>query len=268
MDGLPTMTTQTFVGILVAITGNVLISLALNLQKVAHKRVESVRKVSDNGKRRRHSENNGYSDLSEGPVSEGPSLDEQDEDRELLEVRRTQLDVFSDPSSGIQLLTAFPESEAVLQHYGTNSSRGHSTVTGTKPLKTKRSDASRRLLSRSFSSKKAVSGRRIPPDDIMSEEQGLLPIHKGLDDESEAEHQNPKEGNYLKSKIWLTTKICQFDPWLIIHTRWLGFLLMNVGETGNFISYAFAPASVVAPLGTVSCIYQPCTYVSTLTPEF
>jgi hypothetical protein len=27
---------------------------------------------------------------------------------------------------------------------------------------------------------------------------------------------------------------------------------MNVGETGNFISYAFAPASVVAPLGTVN----------------
>lgn len=26
---------------------------------------------------------------------------------------------------------------------------------------------------------------------------------------------------------------------------------MNVGEVGNFISYAFAPASVVAPLGTV-----------------
>jgi magnesium transporter len=27
---------------------------------------------------------------------------------------------------------------------------------------------------------------------------------------------------------------------------------MNVGEVGNFISYAFAPASIVAPLGTVS----------------
>jgi len=27
---------------------------------------------------------------------------------------------------------------------------------------------------------------------------------------------------------------------------------MNVGELGNFISYAFAPASVVAPLGTVN----------------
>jgi magnesium transporter len=264
MDGLPTMTTQTFVGILVAITGNVLISLALNLQKVAHKRVESLRKL-DNGIRRGHSVNNGYNDISESQVSEGPSLDEQDEDRELLEVRRTQLDVFSDPSSDIQLLTAFPESEANLQHYGTNSNRGHSTVT--KPLKTKRSNASRRLLSRSFS-KKAVPGRHIPPDDNMLEEQGLLPTHKGLDDESEAEHQNPKEGNYLKSKIWSTTKICQFDSWLIIHTRWLGFLLMNIGETGNFISYAFAPASVVAPLGTVSRIHQSCTYVTILNPEF
>ena len=41
--------------------------------------------------------------------------------------------------------------------------------------------------------------------------------------------------------------------WGVTHnpTRWLGFLLMNIGEVGNFISYAFAPASVVAPLGTV-----------------
>ena len=207
MDGLPTMTTQTFIGILVAITGNVLISLALNLQKVAHKRVERLQRALDNGNRRRRSENNGYNDLSESQVSEGPSLDEQDEDQELLEVRRTQLDIFSDPPSDIQPLTAFPESEATLQHYGTNASRGHSTVA--KPLKTKRSNTSRRLLSRPFS-KKAASGRRILPDDNMSEEQGLLPIHKGLDDEPEVEHQNPKEGSYLKSKIWLTTKSCRF----------------------------------------------------------
>ena len=33
---------------------------------------------------------------------------------------------------------------------------------------------------------------------------------------------------------------------------------MNVGETGNFISYAFAPASVVAPLGTVVAFYITC----------
>lgn len=37
--------------------------------------------------------------------------------------------------------------------------------------------------------------------------------------------------------------------------RWFGYVLMNVGELGNFTSYAFAPASVVAPLGTVSSTF-------------
>jgi hypothetical protein len=43
-----------------------------------------------------------------------------------------------------------------------------------------------------------------------------------------------EEGAYLRSKLW-----------------WLGLLLISVGEGGNFLSYGFAPASVVAPLGTV-----------------
>jgi len=41
----------------------------------------------------------------------------------------------------------------------------------------------------------------------------------------------------------------------------LGFVLMNIGELGNFISYAFAPASLVAPLGTfallANCLFAP-----------
>lgn len=45
-----------------------------------------------------------------------------------------------------------------------------------------------------------------------------------------------EEGRYLKSKLW-----------------WLGQALITLGEGGNFLSYAFAPASVVAPLGTVVC---------------
>lgn len=44
-DDLPQMTTRTFIGILVAVTGNILISLALNLQKLAHKRVENMKKA-------------------------------------------------------------------------------------------------------------------------------------------------------------------------------------------------------------------------------
>lgn len=49
----------------------------------------------------------------------------------------------------------------------------------------------------------------------------------------------PEEGhsNYLQSGWW-----------------WTGILLMAVGETGNFLAYAFAPASVVATLGTTGLI--------------
>lgn len=44
-DDLPQLTTRTFIGILVAVTGNILISLALNLQKLAHKRVENMKRA-------------------------------------------------------------------------------------------------------------------------------------------------------------------------------------------------------------------------------
>ncbi|PKI83329.1 hypothetical protein MVES1_003192 [Malassezia vespertilionis] len=43
--------------------------------------------------------------------------------------------------------------------------------------------------------------------------------------------------SYLQSKLW-----------------WLGLALMCVGETGNFFSYGFAPASLIAPLGAVALL--------------
>jgi protein-S-isoprenylcysteine O-methyltransferase Ste14 len=52
-DDLPQMTTRTLIGILVAVTGNILISLALNLQKLAHKRVENRKRVSNQKQRRK-----------------------------------------------------------------------------------------------------------------------------------------------------------------------------------------------------------------------
>jgi magnesium transporter len=43
--------------------------------------------------------------------------------------------------------------------------------------------------------------------------------------------------SYLKSPIW-----------------WLGIVMMTIGETGNFLAYGFAPASIVSPLGVVALI--------------
>ena len=43
--------------------------------------------------------------------------------------------------------------------------------------------------------------------------------------------------HYVKSPIW-----------------WLGLTLMGLGELGNFSAYGFAPASLVAPLGTTTVV--------------
>ncbi|KAF8165172.1 magnesium transporter NIPA-domain-containing protein [Crassisporium funariophilum] len=241
IDDLPKMTTQTFVGIMVAVTGNILISLALNLQKLAHKRVEKLKKAKNQGANRYGST------PPDHRVSDGPSLNEYDEDQELHHAGG-EPDIFSDspiaqnPSES-QPLVAFPDSEPLARDYGTEPS----TITpGRQSPKVKRSLASRLVP---FRSKKSRSGKKfLLPVDIMSEEAALhgLPTKprtqraQGDDDESE----QGNESDYLKTKLW-----------------WSGFLLMNVGELGNFISYAFAPASVVAPLGTfalmANCFFAP-----------
>ena len=54
------------------------------------------------------------------------------------------------------------------------------------------------------------------------------------DSHHDASEEMVEEGLYLQSRLW-----------------WVGMLLICCGEFGNFLSYGFAPASVVAPLGTV-----------------
>ncbi|KAG0231529.1 hypothetical protein BGW42_000174 [Actinomortierella wolfii] len=54
---------------------------------------------------------------------------------------------------------------------------------------------------------------------------------------SSSSSSTPSNFDYLHSKAW-----------------WLGMVLMILGECGNFLAYGFAPASVVAPLGTVALI--------------
>lgn len=56
-------------------------------------------------------------------------------------------------------------------------------------------------------------------------------------DEGEKGEGEHRRKSYLKSPWW-----------------WLGITLMTIGETGNFLAYAFAPASIVSPLGVVALI--------------
>ncbi|XP_061751947.1 NIPA-like protein 3 isoform X2 [Nerophis ophidion] len=46
------------------------------------------------------------------------------------------------------------------------------------------------------------------------------------------------------------------DPHVFFRTKtwWFGFFLTSLGETANFVSYAFAPVSLIAPLNAVSIL--------------
>ncbi|TFK43367.1 magnesium transporter NIPA-domain-containing protein [Crucibulum laeve] len=246
MDDLPRLTTATFIGIMVAITGNILISLALNLQKLAHKRVKAKQTAAyrHNGQQKGRPSRGDREDA-------GPSLDENDEDRERNNEDRDEGASIGAPppmfgaSSETQPLIPFPESHT--GHYGSTPSEDAS-VSSAPP---EHSLASR-LVPLRFRSKPqpgAKSPKHVDamlPVDVMSEEAALhgIPVSRKKKSNDLDEDHGGNESDYLKSKLW-----------------WLGFCLMNVGEIGNFISYAYAPASVVAPLGTfalmANCLFAP-----------
>ncbi|KAF5388086.1 hypothetical protein D9615_000244 [Tricholomella constricta] len=248
MGDLPKLTTATFIGIMIAITGNVLISLALNLQKLAHKRVEAQirgrRPGGENGKR-----NGSARHL------DGPSLDENDEDR---------MHTPTPPSSTLQGAgqseterpIPFPHSPSPTTDYGTISpSIGDRTLEEShlQPGTPSKPTFITRLTPPWFHRKQRGSSTRnsslqaaFISVDIMSEETALRqqPMAQKTTSQNQGLLEDGNETEYLKSKLW-----------------WLGFLLMNIGEMGNFISYAWAPASVVAPLGTfalmANCVFAP-----------
>ncbi|KAH8106309.1 DUF803-domain-containing protein [Cristinia sonorae] len=214
--GLPTLDRRTVAGIAVAITGNVLISLALNFQKLAHRRLEGEREQKNRGAAQQ---------VQTGGNPALPSVLEDDHDGASTP---TAVAGESDP--------LLPSHNGT-HHYGTSASikeEEHSSGRWGFLGRFRRSPkASRDKNTSSVHAMLPVDVVTIPPAPSPNEN------HTGSESES-SDH----EAQYLKSKLW-----------------WLGFLLMNVGEVGNFISYAFAPASVVAPLGTfaliANCLFAP-----------
>lgn len=182
MDDLPRLTTRTFVGIVVAISGNVLISLALNLQKLAHKRAET-------------NELSAHSRLSNGRVhriSEGPSLDENDEDREY-------------PISEDVFLTSGPPANSELQPLVTTprAERGYGSASP-NPHETRRP----RIFRLPFRSKKSRKAPLTPPATGEADSHGLSTRREPLQEFVKEER---NEGEYLKSKLWYET-YCLSNP--------------------------------------------------------
>ncbi|KJA29659.1 hypothetical protein HYPSUDRAFT_31621 [Hypholoma sublateritium FD-334 SS-4] len=219
-DDLPQVTTRTFIGIVVAVSGNVLISLALNLQKLAHKRVKERKEDANQDER---------------PSTSDSTLHECEEDDAQPE-GYSEDDIFTSPRTQVEgeLQPLVLRPEPMVRDYGTDAPLSETL----KPTVSSRFNPFRRR-------RETPPTKYLIPVDILTQDAALhgLPTRtKPKDNGIDAVAEN--EGDYLKSKLW-----------------WIGFLLMNVGEMGNFISYAFAPASVVAPLGTfaliANCFFAP-----------
>ncbi|KAK0206258.1 magnesium transporter NIPA-domain-containing protein [Desarmillaria ectypa] len=217
--------TSTVIGISVAIAGNVLISLALNVQKLAHKRLdaEKLSLLNDLGR-------DGTAKPQGDGHSYGPSLNERDEDEEVAVVGVVRPDDESD-------IFRYPETVSLMPSNG--QTNYGSSLSPRKPHKPSFAE----FLSRPrFGRRPKVSMVTVPADVVVDESASLQ--QNKLNENGRTEELEQNEGDYLRSKLW-----------------WSGFLLMNVGEIGNFISYAWAPASVVAPLGTfaliANCFFAP-----------
>ncbi|KAI9066368.1 DUF803-domain-containing protein [Trametes sanguinea] len=217
---LPRITPSAAAGIGIAISGNILISLALNCQKLAHRRLEREREAAAKELRRPKPIRSTSAPI--GRVSEEPE-------------RPLSSTAHSTPIPAIALL----ESDPLLE----SADGVHSGVAERSPPRPVR----RWLFSHSHPARDADRSHLASTHALMPVD--ILPVpedHSGLEEDGikREDVENGNESDYLKSKLW-----------------WLGFLLMNIGELGNFISYAFAPASVVAPLGTfaliANCIFAP-----------
>ncbi|KAI0722172.1 magnesium transporter NIPA-domain-containing protein [Cerioporus squamosus] len=210
---LPQLSSTTAAGIGVAIAGNVLISLALNCQKLAHRRLEHEREAAAQAPQPLLP-THGNSHLADQSSSEGDTAPSTPipavavlETQPLLD-RADGTDPDSEPHTPARRWGFFRKTGH--RHHAKEADRSH--LASTHAL--------------------------MPVDVVIVRTNSSAPRH------GKQESQDGSEGDYLKSKLW-----------------WLGFLLMNLGEMGNFISYAFAPASVVAPLGTfaliANCIFAP-----------
>ncbi|KAL4075995.1 magnesium transporter NIPA-domain-containing protein [Scleroderma yunnanense] len=252
---LPHLTLQTLIGISISITGNILISLALNLQKLAHQRLDREHKKVKSEREREAGipPRNGRCDPrpthDPGAAQNGGGIHQVAP--EILPLESQPL--LHPRSSSVPPPSSYGSRNSDISLAGDDTRSGASTHTGRSRRRQRRPTFTSRLMplrlnfgispSDPVRQNSFIMDDGVVPVDVTPKQQEQNGCHK----HKKTYHpvgEDTNEGDYLRSKLW-----------------WLGFILMNVGESGNFISYAFAPASIVAPLGTfalvANCFFAP-----------
>jgi hypothetical protein len=80
------------------------------------------------------------------------------------------------------------------------------------------------------------TGPRYSEDDVRGSSE-TDPLAQSFRSDYSADDEPKVTSNYLKDPYW-----------------WLGQVLITIGESGNFLAYGFAPASIVSPLGVVALV--------------
>lgn len=209
---LPEITSPVFIGILVAITGNILISLALNLQKLAHKRVEA-----DTLRKQRH----------EGPIGKARRRADHDRNVDADGTRHgTEQEHLSTLTPGGNVGVALPasETESLLPFPITSQNRGYGARDST--IDSSPSAAPRTPLRpngrHSFTSR-SVHGYPAQSKNVLSNPElnvsALLPadvitIAGDASHSGEGQHGSQldiieagNETDYLKSKLWYVSSL-------------------------------------------------------------
>lgn len=179
---LPHISQATFVGILVAISGNVVISLALNCQKLAHKRLEREREQEQELQ-------------SQSPTTPG--------DNDSLATHHAQ--PIRSPRHTVTILETeplldVPDSPAS-STYGTDSPPH---TTHARPRK------KRHVLSRLFLRKDDDHPYRDADASHLAVTHALLPVEvvpTRRDVPPKADKRDASEGDYLKSKLWYVRRM-------------------------------------------------------------
>jgi hypothetical protein len=205
MDDLPELTTATFIGIVVAISGNILISLALNLQKLAHKHIEA-RTLARQKPSRQNGKNNGDAPPNRtrehGHTGE-PSLDENDEDH--LQTHTGESSDNDNNPAQTQSSIHFPVTSSHTANYGATS-HDRQTPLGRPPKKTLFS----RLLPAGAGDVEPQATSLLPVD-IVSEESALNqhgPSRKSPPAKPDSA-EDVEETEYLRSGLWYVSPFRQ-----------------------------------------------------------
>ncbi|KAK9387054.1 magnesium transporter NIPA-domain-containing protein [Lipomyces mesembrius] len=218
------MRSSSLVGITTAIVGNVVISIALNLQRYAHLKLKK------------------ESATEAALYNAGPSGEYEGHNDEELAYDADDETAFRDLELGPDVIRQVQDAEH-RYHYDTilrlEQSTSVSPVIPGSPatydnssITNKSNEGDVRLLETNkqgtmwYSSKNAKGNKN-----------GRLPQSDTLQSTTSVGGSTERLPRYMKSGYW-----------------WLGIALMAIGETGNFLAYGFAPASTVSPLGVVALI--------------